>query len=195
MVCHVYLMCAVCDVTIWRHIHVSNPRLWRNLLTQYAYSSTRILLILCIIALNINYQHSLLKYRRKIHSLDGAWHCWAMSNTFFQGGEKCSGRASSLLRLFLLRDCEHRRWAVGLAGAHPLWQYRILLNHIRIESAHKYARITFVFLVRPMQKIQHTFSSPFSLLGHYQMPECFYSLTTAVFEFVNCSIMLQKLVM
>jgi len=46
-----------------------------------------------------------------------------------------------------------------------------------------------------MQKIQHTFSSPFSLLGHYQMPECFYSLTTAVFEFVNCSIMLQKLVM
>ena len=31
---------------------------WRSLLTHYAYSSTRTLLILCVIALNINYQRS-----------------------------------------------------------------------------------------------------------------------------------------
>ena len=29
---HLYLMCAVCDVIIWRHIHVSKPTFWRNLI-------------------------------------------------------------------------------------------------------------------------------------------------------------------
>jgi len=29
---HLYLVCAVCDVTIWRHFHVSKPRFWRSLL-------------------------------------------------------------------------------------------------------------------------------------------------------------------
>jgi len=62
------IWCAVCDVTIWRHIHVSRPTFWRSLLTKYAYSSTRTLLILCVIALNINYQRSRLGYRRKINS-------------------------------------------------------------------------------------------------------------------------------
>ena len=28
-----YLVCTVCDVTIWRHFHVSKPTLWRSLLT------------------------------------------------------------------------------------------------------------------------------------------------------------------
>jgi len=65
---HLYLECAVCDVTIWRHIDVSKPTFWRSLLTKYAYSSTRALLILCVIALNINYQRSKLGFRRKIHS-------------------------------------------------------------------------------------------------------------------------------
>jgi len=51
---HLYLLCAICDVKIWRHIHVSKPTLWRSLLTQYAYSSTRTLLILCVIALNMS---------------------------------------------------------------------------------------------------------------------------------------------
>jgi len=55
---HLHLLCAVCDVTIWCYIHVSKPTFWRSLFTQYAYSSTRTLLILCVIALNINYQRS-----------------------------------------------------------------------------------------------------------------------------------------
>jgi len=29
---HMYLVCAVCDVTIWSHIHVSKPTYWRSLL-------------------------------------------------------------------------------------------------------------------------------------------------------------------
>jgi len=44
------------------------PTFWRSLLTLYAYSSTRTLLILCVIALNINYQRYKLGYRRNIHS-------------------------------------------------------------------------------------------------------------------------------
>jgi len=30
---HLFLVCAVCDVTIWQHIHVSKPTFWRSLLT------------------------------------------------------------------------------------------------------------------------------------------------------------------
>jgi len=29
---HLYLVCAVCDVTIWRHIHVSKATFWRRFL-------------------------------------------------------------------------------------------------------------------------------------------------------------------
>ena len=65
---HLYLVCVICDVTIWHHIHVSEPTFWQSLLTQYAYSSTRTLLILYVIALNINYQRFKQRYRRKIHS-------------------------------------------------------------------------------------------------------------------------------
>jgi len=65
---HLYLVCAVCDVTISSHMHVSKPAFWRGLLTQYAYSSTRTPLNLSVIEPNINYQRYRLGYRRKIHS-------------------------------------------------------------------------------------------------------------------------------
>jgi len=45
---YLYLVCAVCDVTIWRHTHVYNPTFSRNLLTQYAYSSTRTSLLISV---------------------------------------------------------------------------------------------------------------------------------------------------
>jgi len=64
---HWYLVCADCDVTVWRHIQVSKPTFSRNWLTQYAYSSIRTL-NLCVIALNIHSQRSRLRYRRKINS-------------------------------------------------------------------------------------------------------------------------------
>jgi len=65
---HLYLGCAICDVTIWRLIHVSKPTFWRSLMTKCAYFSARTLLILYVIALNINYQRSELGYLRKTHS-------------------------------------------------------------------------------------------------------------------------------
>jgi len=65
---HLHLVCAVCDVTIGRHITVSKPTFWRNLLTYYAYSSIRTPLNLCVTELNINSQRSRLGYRRNIHS-------------------------------------------------------------------------------------------------------------------------------
>ena len=66
---HLYLVCALCDVTIWRHIHASKPTFWWSLLTWYTRASTtRIPLILCIIALDANSQLSKLRYRRKINS-------------------------------------------------------------------------------------------------------------------------------
>jgi len=30
---HLYLVCAFCDVTVWRQIHVFKPTFWRSLLT------------------------------------------------------------------------------------------------------------------------------------------------------------------
>jgi len=59
---HLYLVCAVCDVTIWRHSHISKPTFRRGLFTQYAYFSTSTPLILCVIALDINYWRSKLGY-------------------------------------------------------------------------------------------------------------------------------------
>jgi len=49
-------------------MHVFKPTFWRSLLTLYANSSARTPLILCVIALNTNYQRSKLGYRRKIKS-------------------------------------------------------------------------------------------------------------------------------
>jgi len=70
-----------------------------------------------------------------------------------------------------IRAVEHRKSATGRAGAHPGLKDQILLNHIRTENAHKVRKKTFDFLL--FIKVQQTFSFPFSLLRHYQMPECF----------------------
>ena len=41
------LIRVICDVTIWRHIHVYKPTLWRSLLIQHIYHSTRTFLTRC----------------------------------------------------------------------------------------------------------------------------------------------------
>ena len=69
-----------------------------------------------------------------------------------------------------IRAVEHRRCAAGLA--HSGLQDRILLNYTRIENAHKVRKKTFIFFL--CINVQQTFSYPFSLMRHYQMPECFY---------------------
>jgi len=71
-----------------------------------------------------------------------------------------------------IRAVEHRKSAAGLAGAHPGLKDRILLNYTRVENAHKVRKKTFDFLL--FIDVQQNFSFPFSLLRHYQMPECLY---------------------
>jgi len=46
-----------------------------------------------------------------------------------------------------IRAVEHRKCVAGPAGAHPGLQDRILLNYIRIESAHEIRKKTFNFLL------------------------------------------------
>jgi len=81
-----------------------------------------------------------------------------------------------------IRGVEHRKWSAGLAGVHPDLQDRILLNNTRIENVHKVRKATFNFLL--CVEVQQTFSFPFSLLRHHQMPERF-MLQTTVFELVQ----------
>jgi len=67
---------------------------------------------------------------------------------------------------------EHGKSAAGLAGAHTGLKDQILLNYTRNENKHKVRKKTFDCLL--FIEVQQTFSFPFSLLRHYQMPECFY---------------------
>ena len=71
-----------------------------------------------------------------------------------------------------IRAVERRKSAAGQARAQPGLHDWILLNYTRIENTHKLSKKTFNFLV--FIDVQQTFSFPFSLLRHYQMPECFY---------------------
>jgi len=71
-----------------------------------------------------------------------------------------------------IRAVEHRKSATGLADAQSRLKDRILLNCTRIENAHKVRKKTFDFLL--FLEVQQNFSFPFSMLIHYQMPECFY---------------------
>jgi len=70
----------------------------------------------------------------------------------------------------------------GLAGTHPGLQDGILQNYTRIENAHELRKKTSNFLL--CIEVQQTFSFPFPLLRHYQIPECFYVKKT-VFELVQ----------
>jgi len=65
----------------------------------------------------------------------------------------------------------HRKCAAGLARAHHGLRDGILLNYTRIENAHKVRKKTINFLL--CKEVQQTFSFPFCLLRHFQMPECF----------------------
>ena len=71
-----------------------------------------------------------------------------------------------------IRAVEHRKSATGLADAQSRLKDRILLNCTKIENAHKVRKKTFDFLL--FLEVQQNFSFPFSMLIHYQMPECFY---------------------
>ena len=135
-----YLLSAIFDVTIWRHIHVSNPTFWRSLLTKSAHFSTQTLLILCIIALNINYSFSAPSWRSEeitsnamIQQFMNAkilgYTLKQLSKTHSslrQSNSQLQNQAALMSRW--IRAVEHR-CTVGLAGARPGLQDQILLNY------------------------------------------------------------------
>jgi len=136
---HLYVEFAVCDVTIWRHIHVSKSTFWRSLLTQNAYSSTRSLLISChcteckLSALQVR-----ISEEKTINALTQQFILAKISGCALKQGCKThsSLRQSNLQRQneaalmsCRIRAVEQRRCAAGLAGAHPGLQDRILLNY------------------------------------------------------------------
>ena len=65
-----------------------------------------------------------------------------------------------------------------LTSKKPNWQP----CYTRIENVHKVRKKTFNFLL--CIEVQQIFSFPFSLLRHYQMPECFY-VKNCCFELVQ----------
>jgi len=86
---------------------------------------------------------------------------------------KLQRQTKATLMSFWFQVVEPREYAAGQADAHPGLQDRILLNYTRIENAHivMYERKLSIFV---MYGSQQTFSFPFSLPRHCQMPECFY---------------------
>jgi len=83
-----------------------------------------------------------------------------------------------------VRAVEHRKCASGLAGAHTSWQDRILLNHTRIENAHKVRKKPLVFML--CTEIQQTF---FFVFPCWDIIKCLNAsiLTNAVFELMQQS--------
>jgi len=67
-----------------------------------------------------------------------------------------------------IRAVERRKCADGLAVTHPGLQDRLWLNYRRIENAYEVRKKTFNFLL--LAEVQQTFSLPFSLPKHQQMP-------------------------
>jgi len=164
---HLHLVCAFCDVTIWRNRHILLHAL---------------LLFMCHCT---EYKLSALQVRisqeNKLNAATQQFITAKISGCVLKQGSKTNSslRQSSLqlqneaaLMSCQIRAIEHRKCAAGLAGEHPGLQDRILLDYTRIENADKVRKKTFNFLL--CIEVQQTFSFPFPLLRHYQMSECFY---------------------
>jgi len=176
---HLYLVCAVCDVTIWRHIHVSKERFgdvcWRNMhISRHA---------LPYVMCHCNeYKLSALQVRiSEEYKLNATTQQFVISSCALKQGSNThsSLRPSNLQRQnqAALMSCrkqavEHRKRAAELTGACPGLKDGTLINYTRVENAHKVRKTTWDFLL--CIEVQQTFGFPFFLLWHYQMPEYFY---------------------
>jgi len=144
---HLYLVCAVCDITFWHHIHVSKQRFGE---VCWHIDNMHILLhpisLFCVISLNRNYQHSTLGYRRKIKStlrhssstakISGcAWKPGSKTHSLLRESNSQLQNEAALMS-YRIRAVEHRKCAAGHAGAQPGLQGRILLNYTKSENEH-----------------------------------------------------------
>ena len=135
---HLYLVCPVYDVTIWRQIHVSKPTFWWSLLTWYAFSSASTPLSLCHWT---EYKLSALQVRMsEENTLNATTQQFITAKisgcALKQGSKTHSSLRQSNLQLqndAALISCriwavEHRNCAAGLSDIHPGLQDRIWLN-------------------------------------------------------------------
>ena len=177
---HLYWVCAVCYVTIWRHIHVSKPTLCRSLYTHIPRHALPHFMCHCT-----EYKLSALQVRiseeNKLNATTQQIITAKISGCALKKGSKThsSIRLSNLqlknkaaLMSCRIRAVEHRNCAAGVSDTHLCLQDRILINNTRIDNARKVRKKTFNFLL--CIEVQQTFSFRFSLLRHYQIPECFY---------------------
>ena len=188
---HLYLVYVVCDVTIWRHIHVSKQCFgevrWHNMYiiphalpyfmchcTEYKLSTLQV---------RISEENKLNATTQQVITTK------ISSCALKQGSKTHSSLRRSNLHLHneaALMSCrframEHRRCATGLADAHPRFA------RSNLAKLHK---TTLDFLL--CTQVQQTLSFPFSLLRHYQMPEyffvkncCFWARATVLSRYGN----------
>ena len=161
---HLYLVCAVCNVTIWRHFHVSKPTFWRSLFTWYVYFSTSTPLLYASFHYELSALQVRLSVKNKLNATTQQFVTAKISGWALKQGTKTH---SSMLQSNLqqqneaalmscqIRAVKHTKCAAGLADAYPGLQDRILLNYTRIENAHKLRKKTFDFLL--FVEVQQTF--------------------------------------
>ena len=189
---HLHLVCVVCDVIFMFPNQRFNEVCWHNM---------HILLH----ALPLFYKLSALQVRISEESTLSATtqqfttakiSGWALK----QGIKTHSSLRQSNLQLqneaalmsCRIRAVEHRKCAAGLAGADPGLRDRILQNYTRIKNARKLRRKAFKFCY-----VQKSSKLLVFLFPCWDIKKCLNTsvLNTAVFELVQQSIMLLKLVM
>ena len=142
-------MCAVCDVTVSSHVHVSKPTFLRSLLTIICmlFYDTHSLYFMCHCT---EYKLSALQVRiseeSKLNATTQQLIIAKISGCALKHGSKTH---SSLRQNYLqlknkaalmshrIRAVEHRKCAAGLAGAHPVMQERSapsLISHCRLRQ-------------------------------------------------------------
>ena len=126
---HLCLWCVLCDVTIWRHFHVSKPTFRRSLLTIGIFFYTHSPYFMCYCT---EYKLSALQVRiSHENKLNATTHQFITAKisgcALKQGSETHSAMRQSNLQLqneaalmfCRIRAVEHRKCAAGLAGVYP----------------------------------------------------------------------------
>jgi len=183
---HLHLVCAVYDVTVWRHIHVSKPTFWRSLLTLGIFFCTHSPYFICHWT---EYKLSALQVRiseeNTLNATTQQFITARISGCVLKQGSKTHSSNLQLQNEAALMSCriravEHRKCAIWLAGAPSGLQDRILLNYTRIKNAHEVRKKFFVMHIKVQQLLVFLFPC-------WDIIKCLNAsvLTTAVVELLQ----------
>ena len=150
---HLYLVCALCDVTVWRHVHVfkstfgevcwHNRHIPQHVLPYFMCNCTD-----SDPSSNIG--------EKKVNATAQQFIIAKISDCVLKQG--CETHASlhqsnlqpqneATLMSCRILAVEHRKCGTGLSGTHLGLKDQILLNYTKIENAHKVGKKTFnIFL-------------------------------------------------